>query len=906
MVVCGFQSQYFSPSKHNVPGSFGLSWVWTLLQLLQFMCLPGIDALVTWGNQNYGGDSLPASSVADQLTNVDTIYSTDTAFAAKKADGTVVTWGDAYAGGDSSSVADQLTNVSTIYSTGYAFAAKKTDGTVVTWGSLGYVSVIDASSVADQLTNVDTIYSTDWAFAAKKADGTVVTWGSSDWGGNSSSVAGQMTNVDTIYSNPYAFAAKKTDGSVVTWGNSNYGGDSSSMAGQLTNVDTIYCTDKAFAAKKTDGTVVTWETGITVVIPLRTDEAFAAKKADGTVVTWGSSYTGGDSSSLADQLTNVETIYSTHFAFAAKKTDGTAVTWGNSYTGGDSSAVADQLQGVVTIYSTTQAFAAITVCSDAVDISGGCYKCTNNTCTAAVCKAGYVFDPSAVEPTVCQDCAELFPSSESVETCTSCDASTCKTGVCRAGFHSFIPGARLFCFPCATYAFRDSVANCTACDDVSCLAGSVCTVPLLPEPKSIIVPMAMPARVCAPGYFDFVAGSGPRCVGQCDELFSHASVLRCTTCSASRCEAGDCVPGNTNFSGGPSPTCAACWPGSFFDAAAHSCSPCPTGFFSNRSAQTACTLCAAGYFAARPGLTACSVCPEGHFCALPVLAAAPEPCPPGTYQPGGSPDAVAARSCLPCADGFESVEGAAVCLPVPRTFNSEALQLAAVCAGLLFLTALFVIFMQCRRGQNRANYLALFTPTLALFDVGTDMLFLADLVASQGWVAMAWAREIRSNAEFLAWIEGHITTSVIVILLSLANAEGLEVLGCKVGRFQALSAPFRSESADFLRVAGFTTNLLEDLPQLCIQVAVSVVDGLTTTRLVSFVASGAVIGKGLLTRSLNLIVQLSDRPEPRQPSALDQQLDVVDKNLFAVKDEVARVDDMIAEARKQIAHRKLE
>jgi len=57
-------------------------------------------------------------------------------------------------GGDSSLVADKLTNVVRVYSTGSAFAALKNDGTIVTWGSSGG----DSSSVSDKLVDVDKIY----------------------------------------------------------------------------------------------------------------------------------------------------------------------------------------------------------------------------------------------------------------------------------------------------------------------------------------------------------------------------------------------------------------------------------------------------------------------------------------------------------------------------------------------------------------------------------------------------------------------------------------------------------------------------------------------------------------------------------------------------------------------------
>jgi hypothetical protein len=63
------------------------------------------------------------------------VYSTQIAFAALKADGSVVTWGNPSVGGNSASVSGSLSsNVTAVYSTRDAFAALKTDGSVVTWG----------------------------------------------------------------------------------------------------------------------------------------------------------------------------------------------------------------------------------------------------------------------------------------------------------------------------------------------------------------------------------------------------------------------------------------------------------------------------------------------------------------------------------------------------------------------------------------------------------------------------------------------------------------------------------------------------------------------------------------------------------------------------------------------------
>ena len=61
------------------------------------------------------------------------IQATSTAFAAIRGDGSVVTWGDVEAGGDSSSVQGQLKDVHQIQASSWAFAAILFDGSIVTW-----------------------------------------------------------------------------------------------------------------------------------------------------------------------------------------------------------------------------------------------------------------------------------------------------------------------------------------------------------------------------------------------------------------------------------------------------------------------------------------------------------------------------------------------------------------------------------------------------------------------------------------------------------------------------------------------------------------------------------------------------------------------------------------------------
>jgi len=75
-----------------------------------------------------------------------------------------------------------------------------------------------------------------------------------------------------------------------------------------------------------------------------TERAFAAILADGSVVTWGSPEDGGDSIRVRDQLRHVQQIHATRFAFAAVLADGSVVTWGHPGYGGDNTVVKDQLR----------------------------------------------------------------------------------------------------------------------------------------------------------------------------------------------------------------------------------------------------------------------------------------------------------------------------------------------------------------------------------------------------------------------------------------------------------------------------------------------------------------------------------------------------------------------------------
>ena len=111
------------------------------------------------------------------------------------------------------------------------------DSTIVTWGHADNGG--DSSAVRGQLKGVQQIKGSQNAFAAILEDGSVVTWGAKEGGGDSSEVQDQLKGVMQIQATQKAFAGILADGSVVSWGNPREGGDSSAVQDQLKGVQQI-------------------------------------------------------------------------------------------------------------------------------------------------------------------------------------------------------------------------------------------------------------------------------------------------------------------------------------------------------------------------------------------------------------------------------------------------------------------------------------------------------------------------------------------------------------------------------------------------------------------------------------------------------------------------------------------
>ena len=131
-----------------------------------FLALKSDGSTVYWGYDGQGqSQNCPShSDVSQQLSaNIVEVFSNRFVFGAITSTGDLVTFGAYWSeaggecgGGDSSSITASFSNVQTIYNNGLAFAVLMNDGTVVTWGNASNGG--DSSSVSSQLTDVVEIH----------------------------------------------------------------------------------------------------------------------------------------------------------------------------------------------------------------------------------------------------------------------------------------------------------------------------------------------------------------------------------------------------------------------------------------------------------------------------------------------------------------------------------------------------------------------------------------------------------------------------------------------------------------------------------------------------------------------------------------------------------------------------
>jgi alpha-tubulin suppressor-like RCC1 family protein len=192
-----------------------------------FTALTSDGTVVSWGE----GMTTPTIN-----TGYTAICANESAFAGMRTDGTVIAWGYpnpvANIGQDASSVAAYISDPSSntfspakaITPSKEAFAVRRANGTVVCWGNFNnWVNVPDLSSnpvfqpVIQATSEIVSVASGNQTFVAIDASNNAISWGMPEFGGGM-----RETNVNEIIYGDRAAIVRKKDGTVVYWGYSTF------------------------------------------------------------------------------------------------------------------------------------------------------------------------------------------------------------------------------------------------------------------------------------------------------------------------------------------------------------------------------------------------------------------------------------------------------------------------------------------------------------------------------------------------------------------------------------------------------------------------------------------------------------------------------------------------------------
>lgn len=204
----------------------------------------------SWGDNTYQQRDIPTEISTRDISKLIPGSSYTLAIMNDK---TVVGWGDDHF--DELNIPSDLSNVRDVKTTLYSALALKYDGTLVMW-TTPYTDPNFA--IPDGLNDVVAISAGGEHFVALKSDKTVVAWGVRR--NNLLEVPDILKDVVAISASATYTLALKEDGTVVGWGDSTYG--TLDIPADLTNVVEISAAWDFAVARKADGTLVAWGRGI--------------------------------------------------------------------------------------------------------------------------------------------------------------------------------------------------------------------------------------------------------------------------------------------------------------------------------------------------------------------------------------------------------------------------------------------------------------------------------------------------------------------------------------------------------------------------------------------------------------------------------------------------------------------
>ena len=202
--------------------------------------------LIGVGHSDYG-------AVTNNPQNVMKLFSSSSAFAGLRSDGTVTSWG--LTARNTETVVPTLKDVANIVTTAQAFAAQLESGEIVCWGEPARGG---ATPSALKNKKIIDLVATKSAFIALTDDKKVIVWGTPSFGGNQVAADKAIDNrpVRSLRCANFAVAAILEDGSVASWGDAEFGGSSKHVP--LSGIVDIYNSARVFAAVDSDGQITMW------------------------------------------------------------------------------------------------------------------------------------------------------------------------------------------------------------------------------------------------------------------------------------------------------------------------------------------------------------------------------------------------------------------------------------------------------------------------------------------------------------------------------------------------------------------------------------------------------------------------------------------------------------------------
>lgn len=366
------------------------------------------------------------------------------------------------------------------------------------------------------------------------------------------------------------------------------------------------------------------------------------------------------------------------------------------------------------------------------------------------------------------------------------------------------------------------------------------------------------------------AGTGNHCVGDsCVDDLDAPSGFRCEcpdgwTGDDCGTEVDDCAPDPCLNNG----TCV--------DLGSAYLCQCPTGWVGARCESK--TACGAGEYADDDG--ACAACdPSCLLCSGPAVDACLACADPEMVVSGG-------LCLLGCGYGYVPSEGAACELVEQKQFywGVGALLLAYVLVALVYGVLRWL--------SPRADNLAWVAFSISSIDAGTDVAFALSLLGTQFHalfhasvaiigaalacnLAVALYLFVRASREerVRQWLEQHYFVAGAATLLSAVNVEALRLFNSGILDLRFLDAGFTDRTLERIKLASTVSILLEDLPQMVLQLYIFVVSpSIDPILVIAFVGSFVAFAFGCLSR-FYLFMAVARRERGRKvPSQEDVQM----------------------------------